>query len=145
MKQELNRPEGLVNVETTCMQNIKSMIRTMDQKVKTFASSTPQQDPLEDAIERSPEHAVTATTETATIEEREKEASLPSEEPLVGRGKEDSPGTDNRVPLMDDEYMAWLVENNTVAEEEVFDHGSYNSEKEEEEPSLFLQNNSPLF
>ncbi|RCN45078.1 hypothetical protein ANCCAN_08888 [Ancylostoma caninum] len=86
MQQELNRLEGLVNMETTCMQDLKSMIRTMDQKVKTFAPSTPQQDPLEDTIEPSPEHEVTATTETTTIEEPKKEASGPSEEPSEDRG-----------------------------------------------------------
>lgn len=74
----------------------------MDQKVRTFAPLTPQRDLLEGSPERSPEHATTAATETTTLKETQKEVPEPSED----RKREDSPGTDNRVTLTDDEYMA---------------------------------------
>ncbi|EYC30355.1 hypothetical protein Y032_0005g2602 [Ancylostoma ceylanicum] len=128
MQQELNRLEGLVNMETSCMRDIKSMIRTMDQKVKTFAPLTPQHEPLERSPEHSSEQGV--ATESVVPEEPRQEQPKTSEE----KGQDPDLTTDNRVPLTDDEYMEWLVKHNSVPEEDTSDKASHHSEEEEEEP-----------
>lgn len=116
MQQELDLIDGMVNTEATCMDQLKRVMRTMEQKLRSFASFTPQHEAMELPGSTSKRDEARATfahdAEGEAIEVTQQEAPLSSE----GCGSQDEDSPEAVITPNDDEYMAWLVEHHRIQE-----------------------------